>query len=418
MRETKDLEFKEQVTNTFLKTVSAFANYGTGEIKFGINDNGQIVGIDHPVDTCLNIENKINDSIKPNPKYDLSIDQATNVITLKVYQGSSVPYFYKSKAYKRNDSASIEVDPVELSRLILEGENKTYDSLKANEQSLSFHTLEKALKATLGIKELSQDILITLDLFRPTDGYTNAGALLADHNHFRGVNIVRFGKNISIMLDRADYENISLLSQYQLSLAKYRQYYQHEEITGATRTTKSEIPESAFREAIANALVHRTWDVNSQIKVAMFDDRIEVTSPGGLPQGLSKEEYLSGQISVLRNPIIANVFYRLGLIEQFGTGIRRIIEAYQHSTVQPRFHVAENSIKIVLPVLQESPAELSTDEATVYAAVKAGHKTTSRIASETGFSRTKTLKLINNLVKTGYLNKFGKGRGTEYQLAN
>lgn len=66
---------------------------------------------------------------------------------------------------------------------------------------------------------------------------------------------------------------------------------------------------------LSNALVHRTWDVNAQIKISMFDDRVEITSPGGLPDGLSKEEYLAGQISILRNPIIAGVFFRLGLIE-------------------------------------------------------------------------------------------------------
>ncbi|GHV97386.1 hypothetical protein lacNasYZ03_16840 [Lactobacillus nasalidis] len=117
MRETKNLVFKERVSNTFLKTVSAFANYGTGEIKFGIKDDGEVVGVGDPERVCLDIENKINDSIQPNPKYDLNIDKDSQVITLKVYQGPTPPYFYKSKAYKRNDSASIEVDSVELSRL-------------------------------------------------------------------------------------------------------------------------------------------------------------------------------------------------------------------------------------------------------------------------------------------------------------
>lgn len=110
MRETKNLEFKEKLTNTFLKTVSAFANYGSGKIKFGIKDDGSIVGIKNPVEFCLNVENKINDSIKPNPDYNLEIDPKTNVVTLTVKQGINPPYLYKSKAYKRNDSASIEID--------------------------------------------------------------------------------------------------------------------------------------------------------------------------------------------------------------------------------------------------------------------------------------------------------------------
>ena len=148
----------------------------------------------------------------------------------------------------------------------------------------------------------------------------------------------------------------------------------------------------------------------------MFDDRIEITSPGGLPNGLSKAEYLSGQISILRNPIIANVFYRLGLIEQFGTGLRRIISTYRGSVIQPQFNIYENSITIVLPVLQSTPVGLSADENKIYQAIQAGNDTTSEINKEIGFGRTKTLRLINSLVKRGYLLKVGEGRGTRYEL--
>lgn len=150
MRETKNLEFKENLTNTFLKTVSAYANYGTGEVKFGIKDDGTIIGVKNPIDFCLNVENKINDSIQPHPDYNLEIDDKTNVVTLTVKQGDNPPYLYKAKAYKRNDSASIEVDRTELSQLILIGENKTYDSLTAANQNLSFNILEMALKEKLG----------------------------------------------------------------------------------------------------------------------------------------------------------------------------------------------------------------------------------------------------------------------------
>lgn len=149
MRETKNLEFKEKMTNTFLKTVSAFANYGTGQIKFGIKDDGTVVGVNNPQDFCLNIENKINDSIKPNPNYNLTINNQTKVVTLTVKKSPNPPYFYKAKAYKRNDSASVEIDPVELSRLIMTSRNQSYDSLKAEKQDLTFNILEKALQNTL-----------------------------------------------------------------------------------------------------------------------------------------------------------------------------------------------------------------------------------------------------------------------------
>lgn len=85
--------------------------------------------------------------------------------------------------------------------------------------------------------------------------------------------------------------------------------------------------------------------MNSQIKISMFDDRIEIVSPGGLPSGLSKEEYLLGQISILRNPILANLFYRLGLIEQFGMGIRRIISSYQGTIKAALFNLNLKSLR-------------------------------------------------------------------------
>lgn len=416
MRESKNLEFKEQVTNTFLKTVSAFANYGTGEIKFGIKDNGQIVGVNNPTEVCLNVENKINDSIKPNPNYDLNIDNKTHVVTLTVHQGNNVPYFYKSKAYKRNDTSSVEVDPVELSRLILKSENRSYDSLVASDQNLTFKILDKAFKEELGIKNLTNDILITLNLKNKDGKYTKAGELLADQNSYRGIDIVRFGKNINILLERERFEGQSILAEYDQAIEMYRKYYQHEEIKGSKRKKVETIPEKAFREAVANALVHRTWDVNAQIKISMFDDRIEIISPGGLPDGISKEEYLAGQISMLRNPIIAGVFFRLGIIEQFGTGVQRILNEYNNSIVKPQFSIFENSITVKLPVVQNKVTILSPDEQRIYNALRDKELSTSEIVNLVGFGRTKVLNIVRKLIENGYVIKVGNGRSTKYRI--
>ena len=137
MRETRIIEFKETITNTFLKTVSAFSNYNGGEIYFGIDDNGNVKGIADVKQSCLDIENKINDSISPQPDYTLEI-QNDSTIKLTVKSGIHKPYLYKSKAYKRNDTATIEVDTLELSRLILEGKNIRFEELPYNEQKLTF----------------------------------------------------------------------------------------------------------------------------------------------------------------------------------------------------------------------------------------------------------------------------------------
>ena len=148
---------------------------------------------------------------------------------------------------------------------------------------------------------------------------------------------------------------------YEKALSVFRDFYQYEVIQGADRKMVEKVPEVAFREAIANALIHRVWDVDSQIRVSMFDDKIEVVSPGGLPSGITEDEYLSGKLSVLRNRNLANVFYRLGFVEIFGTGITRIKQVYSEALIKPSFEVSENAIQIVLPVYEES-TNLTEDE--------------------------------------------------------
>ena len=415
MKETRQLEFKSDISNTFLKTVSAFANYDGGQILFGVGDTGEIIGLKDPAETCLAIENKINDSIRPQPQYELSVNEKDKTVTLTVEAGPAKPYTYKSKAYRRNDTATIEVDELELSRLILQGRNIYYEELPADTQELSFLELERRAKQEIGIKSLNKDILKTLNLYHDGEGYNHAAELLADHNHFLGMDIARFGEDISIILKRAVLKKESILSELEKAVLIYRDYYQYEEIRGMDRVKVEKIPEEAFRETIANALIHRTWDVNAQIRVLMFEDRIEVSSPGGLPAGLSEEEYLKGNISMLRNPILGNVFYRLHIVEILGTGIIRIKEAYKESQKKPVFEVFENSIKVTLPVI--SSINLNADEAVVYDVLRKNYpKSISEIMEEVPFGKSKTAALLKRMVENHYVTIVGSGRGTKYKI--
>ena len=164
MRETRILEFKETITNTFLKTVSAFSNYDGGEILFGVDDDGNIKGLSDVKQACLDIENKINDSISPQPNYTLEIQNNEQTIKLSVKSGLQKPYLYKSKAYKRNDTATIEVDTLEFSRLVLEGKNIRFEELPCKDQELSFEILQSNLKEKIQIEAFNKDTLKTLIL--------------------------------------------------------------------------------------------------------------------------------------------------------------------------------------------------------------------------------------------------------------
>lgn len=400
-------------TNTFLKTVSAFANYDGGEIIFGVDDNGEVTGIQDPEQACLTIENKINDCIHPQPDYRISINRRQGTVTLKISEGLNKPYTYKAKAYRRNDTVTIEVDEQELFRLVLQGKNLNYEQLKADHQDLTFQCLKKKLMEVTGIEVFNKDILKTLSLYSDKNGYNHAAELLSDHNSFPGIDTVRFGESINIIRKRTTLEHECILHEMDQSLEIFQDYYQFEEIHGKKRSRVELIPESAYREAIANALIHRVWDVETQIRIFMFDDRIEITSPGGLPAGISKQEYLDGTVSVLRNPIIGSVFYRLGLVEILGTGVRRIRNMYRDSERKPEFDIYDNSIRVILPVIGKS--QLTEDEKLIFNVLDNDRpESMSEIAAQVPFGRSKINGILKELQKKQYIRVQGNGRGTRY----
>ena len=414
MKESRELELKSTITNTFLKTVSAFSNYNSGKIIFGVDDNGKIIGLENIEELCLDLENKINDNISPKPDFKFIKDTKKNIITLIVEEGFNKPYLYKGKAYKRNDTSTVEVDRIEFNRLTLLGLNQYYEELKARKQDLEFKVLTKELEEKLSLKDVSKDVLKTLNLYDDKIGYNNAAELLADKNTFSGVDIAKFGKSIDEILDRNLFINMSIISQFQKTLEVFNRYYKYEQILGSERIEKELIPEKAFRETIANALIHRTWDVNSNIRVSMYEDKIEISSPGGLPSGISEKEYLNGQISQLRNPILANIFFRLKYIEMFGTGIRRINESYKDYAIKPAFEIFENSIKITLPIIK-TELFLTIDEKIIMDILEKGAILSSgEILQMTEFKKDKLNRLLKKLIQKNYIDIIGNGRGTKY----
>lgn len=418
MKESRQLEYKEKISNTFLKTVSAFANYDGGSVLFGVKDAGEVVGISDIEQKCLDIENSINDNIKPQPDYCIEIINNGKTISLNVRPGVNKPYLYKGKAYKRNDTSTIEVDQIELKRLILAGENKDYEELPSHDQNLEFSYLEQELIAKTGIKKMSIDILKTLNLYSDNDGYNIAAAIVSDKNDLPGIDIAKFGETISIFQKRKTLEHQSIIRSFYEAVEIYKDYYQYEKVEGFERKFIETIPEEAFREALANAIIHRVWDINSHVRVSMFDDRVEIVSVGGLPNSVTVENYLSGDLSILRNPILANIFHRLNLIEKFGIGIRRIKESYASSQIKPAFAVTENLIKVTLPLLHEN-MDLTQDELAVYSVLSKNiNKPISEIMASPGieFGKSKVTEILKRLAGKKLVDIEGTGRGTKYRI--
>lgn len=419
-KESKDVEFKERITRSYLKTVSAYANYKNGKIIFGINDEGEAIGLEKVVENKLNIENTINDTIKPKPEYTLDVEkiEGKSCIVLNVKKGDLPPYYYNGKAYKRNDTSTIEVDTVELNRLILQGSNLDYEAIEIENEKLEFKFLEKKMKEVVGIKELNLDILKTLNLYE-NKKFNIAAELFADNNNrkFSGIDIVVLGENINKLLFRENIERKSILEQYFEAISVFERYYEYEEIVGAERIKKEKVSKEAFRESVANAIVHRLWDINANIKIVMSNDKIEIISPGSLPLGMSEDEYMRGYVSVLRNPIIANIFYRLGIIEKFGTGIKRIKYEYRESFVKPAFEIYENSIRITLPVIETIPKNLVNGEVKVFEILKKHEKLSRKEIEELSkYNKSKVIRSINGLIEKSIAEQVGKGRSVKYQL--
>lgn len=249
-------------------------------------------------------------------------------------------------------------------------------------------------------------------------GYNIAAAIVSDKNDLPGIDTAKFGETISIFQKRKTLEHQSIIRSFYEAVEIYKDYYQYEKVEGFERKFIETIPEEAFREALANAIIHRVWDINSHVRVSMFDDRVEIVSVGGLPNSVTVENYLSGDLSILRNPILANIFHRLNLIEKFGTGIRRIKESYASSQIKPAFAVTENLIKVTLPLLHEN-MDLTQDELAVYSVLSKNiNKPISEIMASPGieFGKSKVTEILKRLASKKLVDIEGTGRGTKYRI--
>ena len=412
--ESKVLEFKRSRTDSYLKTVSAFANYNDGEIRFGVDDQGKLEPIEDMNAFSLDIENQINDSFHVRPPFSI-VQNNNKTISLFVKKGFSTPYLYKGKAYKRDDTATVEVDDIELKRLYLQGSNMTFDEIPIQDKDLSFTILKEKLVSELKIEFFNDDILKSLNLLK-NDSYNNAASLVSDNNGFSGLDIAIFGNTIDILKERCTLSGTSLIAQFDKAMEMFERTYVYEQIDGSSRVAKERIPRVAFREMISNAIVHRTYDVRINTKVSMFEDRIEISSPGGLMYGMSKENFLAGAFSVLRNPIVANVFNRIGIIEAFATGIKRANNAYRDYSVKPSIDVDEFGVHVILPTIDSQKAMSSKDRSYLDLLNPNIKYTRAELETLLKLSKDSLIRVLNRFLADGLLKKEGNGRATKYYL--
>lgn len=350
--ESEHIEYKSQVNDDIYKEVIAFANTDGGTIYIGIDDKGNLIGIDDVDETYTRLTNGIRDAIQPDVtmfvRYEL---QENRIVRIEVGEGSSKPYYLKSKGlkptgvYVRQGTSSVQASHEQIRQMIKESDGDNYENARSIEQELSFDSAIAAFKR-YGV-DFSVEKYRTLGITQ-NDAYTNLALLISD-NCFHTTKIAVFKDELCTEFRDSKEFGGSIFKQFEDSINYLALCNKTvSEIKGVVRVDKQDYPEEAIREALLNALVHRDYSFSGSSIINVNESKMEFISLGGLLPGLSTEDIRIG-VSQPRNKKLAEIFHRLRLIESYGTGIRRIFKLYENCPVQPRIEVTPHAFKLTLP---------------------------------------------------------------------
>ena len=429
--ESENIEFKAKLTDEIYKEVIAFANTDGGVIYIGVDDNGNVVGIDNVDDTYTRITNGIRDAIQPDVtmfvKYKL---EDNRVVKITVGEGSYKPYYLKSKGLKpngvyiRQGASSVQASSEQIRRMIKVSDGDSFEEMRSLEQELTFSQAEQAFQKyhvpfseekynALGIRSVADNL------------YTNLALILSDQcTHTIKVAVFNNGENTEFR-DSREFGG-SVFKQLDDTFA----YLNLCNKTTATikqleRVESVDYPEEALREALLNAIVHRDYGFSGSIIINVNDDKMEFISMGGLVMGLSTEDIRSG-ISQPRNKKLAEVFHRLRLIESYGTGIRRIFDLYKDCSLQPTIEVTQNTFKMMLPNRNKSvPAEKKDSKAEKTEQMQVildyiaqhGEINNEKVQEILGVKRTRAYTILKQMVDNGFVTASGRGEEKKYYAA-
>lgn len=369
----KKLVLEERKPKSWCKSVSAFANTIGGALIFGVSNEDEILGIENPQTDAEKISEIIKSRLNPIPEFNLKFHKTEDgkvLIILDVYKGEETPYYYAAdgvlEAYVRVGNESVKATPTELKRLVLRGKNTSYDSQNSTYkvEDYAYSQLRARYKKWTGSSFDEKD-LVSFGL-ADEDGYlTNAGALLADDGPIRWSRLfctrwngLNKSGGVVDALDDAEYTGsvISLIENGEAFIKRNAK-----KMWKKTPNSREEMPEyveRSYHEALINALAHRDYLVNgSEVHIDIYDDRMEIYSPGGMPDGsLIQERDPLTVPSTRRNPVLADVFNRLGYMERKGSGFGKIISGYEFQVnysedKKPSFRSDRYQFTVVMPNL-------------------------------------------------------------------
>ncbi|GHU83662.1 ATPase AAA [Clostridia bacterium] len=366
LKESETVEFKSIAVDEIKKEVVAFANSGGGTLYVGVADSGDIIGLSDAEADFMRIHNMIRDGIKPDITLfaQSKIEQmdGRNVIVVEVQRGAERPYYLAGKGirpegvYVRHGTSSVPATDTAIRKMIRETDGESYEKLRSTEQALAFTAAEAEFaqrKLPFGVSQR-----VTLGLMSADKIYTNLALLLSEQCAHTIKAAVFQDTTQQVFKDRREFGG-SLFKQI-------NEAYTFLDLNNKTQATfdkllridRRDYPETALREALLNAVVHREYAASGSILIKIFADRVEFISPGGLVGDMELEDIMSGY-SACRNPALAAICYRLQLIEAYGTGILKIFEVYKASPAQPQIEVTPNVFKMILPNLNAAPARVA-----------------------------------------------------------
>ncbi len=429
-RESETVELKAVVVDDIKKEIVAFANCNGGKIYIGVGDNGDVLGIADADGAALQVSNMVRDSIKPDITMFLhyqTLDvNGKQVVEIQIQRGTNRPYYIAKKGlrpegvYIRQGYSSVPATDTAIRSMIKETDGDHFEDMRSVNQELTFLTAAAEFEKrhlAFGSAQMK-----TLGILNQDGIFTNLGQLLSDQCVHTIRAAVFEGTTQNVFKDRKEFSG-SLLKQmdevYDFIDFRNQTYSTFEKLL---RMDTRDYPEIAVREALLNSLVHREYAMRASTLISIFSDRIEFTSIGGLVVGVTLNDVLMG-ISVCRNVKLANIFYRLELIEAYGTGMKKIMDAYAGTGVTPKIETSDNVFKIILPNVN-AQRDAKTAESAPPVDEKAAMVL--RILAEKGSIKRKdvqetleigqatSVRLLKQMVEQGLLVSKGNGKNTYY----
>lgn len=432
--ESERTEYKSHLVDDIYKEVIAFANTDGGVIYIGIDDHGNVTGIDNVDETYTRLTNGIRDAIAPDvTMFVRYVLQESKVIQIEAGEGSYKPYYLKSKGmkpsgvYVRQGASSVPASPEQIRRMIKESDGDNFEDDRCLEQSLTFEAAKAAFKQ-YGV-EFSTEKYRALGITK-NGVFTNLALLLSDQCPHTTKIAVFNDESCTEFRDSREFGG-SIFKQFE-NTVNYLALCNKtvSTIKGIVRTDKQDYPEEAIREALLNALVHRDYSFSGSIIINVNDSKMEFISLGGLLPGLSVEDIRIG-VSQPRNQKLAEIFHRLRLIESYGTGIRRIFKLYENCPVQPSIAATPNAFRIVLPnrnvcdsASERVPKDTEKAPTTITPQMKAvidylaeyGEMTDEDLQELLNVKKTRAYLLARQMRENGFIDVVGRGAEKKYKL--